>query len=231
MKRREQLLQEAVVRVEHEPGADDRDPHAELLRAASGGLPGDAHSGVERGARPRGLVHDRVAAVAVVADGRLAHERAGPRIGGAQGVDEVLCRPLAAVADPLLRLVGPALVDGLADQVDDGVDALEGRGRRALGRCVPRVPADGRVRAPGSLGIAAQADDLVAAGEQRVAEAEPRNPLAPVTRTRMVSSPRSFDRREGAGLLREPRDAVAPAPPRPRPGPPRVRRRGRRRWG
>src|SRR3954451_10689965 len=36
---------------------------------------------------------------------------------------------------------------------------------------------------------------------------EPRNPLAPVTRTRTVNLSRSFDGAEGARLLREPSDA------------------------
>ena len=71
----------------------------------------------------------------------------------------------ARVHDPLLRVVGPALVDRLADQVDDPVDALEGCRGRSFERRLPAVPGGLRLRLARLVGAAGEADDLVAAVE------------------------------------------------------------------
>ena len=69
--------------------------------------------------------------------------------------DQIVGPGPPALHDPLFRLLGPALVDPLAEQVDDGVDTVEGiRGRPFEGR-IPAVPDDGRVGAPRSLRVAA----------------------------------------------------------------------------
>jgi hypothetical protein len=145
-----------------------RHPDAEILGRTRGVLPGRGYAGVEGRARRRRLVDDRFAAVAVVADGGLAYEHAGARFAGAQHVDQVLGRSHPARPDPLLRLLGPALVNWLADQVDQRVDALEHACGRALDDRVPRVPRHRRIDPAGARRIAGQADDLIPAGEQRI---------------------------------------------------------------
>jgi hypothetical protein len=85
-------------------------------------------------------------------------------------LEQIACPSDTALADPDLGLIGEPLVDLLADQVDDAVNALERLRRRPLGGCLPGVPADGRVLGPCSLRVAGQADDLVAAREQGVGE-------------------------------------------------------------
>ena len=208
-----------------------RTPTSSASRAAASQATQTWASKVDPGRR--GLVDERLAAVAVVADRRLADQRPRARVGGADRVDQVLGRPLAALADALLGGLGPALVDRLADQVDDAVDALEGGRGRALGGGPPGVPGDGWIPLPRALGVAGQADDLVAAGQQRVADARAEKAAGTGDQYAHGCLPAvgaSFERREGAGLLGDraiPRDA----PPRPPPRPPRARRRGRRRSG
>ena len=138
LEREQELLQQAVVGIQHQPGADHDHPHPDLLGLARRCLPGDADLGVESGARSGGLVHDRLAAIAVVADGRLADQRLRARLGGADRIDEVLGRSHAAVADALLGSLGPALVERLADQVDDAIDSREGARRAGARRRDPR---------------------------------------------------------------------------------------------
>src|SRR5207244_1812444 len=169
----QELLEQPVLGIEHQPGAGHHDADPDLLGLARGRLPRDADLGVEGRPRLRGLVDQRLAAVAVITDARLADERPRARVGGADRIDQVLGRPLATVADAPLRRLRPALADRLSDQVDDAVDALDGAGRRALGGRIPSVPGDGWIASPSPLRLAAQPYCLVPARQQRVADGRP----------------------------------------------------------
>ena len=170
LERQQELLQQAAALVEDRGGAGHHHSHPRALGLASLGLPVDADLGVERGSLRGVLVYDRVAAVAVVADRRLADQHLGARVGGRDRLHEVVRRLDAAVADAALGLLGPALVDLLPDHVDHAVDALQRLGRRTLEGRIPRVPGDRRVGLLRPLRVARQPDDLVAAREQRIAD-------------------------------------------------------------
>jgi hypothetical protein len=166
----EHLLQHAALGVEQKAAAVDHEADAGSLDLPRGRLPLDGDLGAESLARRSGLVDDVLPAVAVVADRRLADEDGGLALQRGDRLHEVAGRGHAALADPSLRLVGPALVDRLPDQVDDAVDLLEGGRGRALHRRLPLVPAHLGVAAPGLLGVAGEPRHLVAAGQQRVAD-------------------------------------------------------------
>ena len=196
--------------------------------------------------RRRLLVEDLGAAVAVVADCGLADEDLGLRGRGLDPVEQVSGADQPALADPHLRLVGEALVDLLADQVDDAVDPLERLRRRPLGGRLPGVPADGRVLRPGPLRIAGEAHDLVAPRQQGVAEGRADHPArsgdenAHKARdatygaarrgatSRRRRRRRTARRRRGSRRCRSPPRSVRCRPPSP-PARPRGRRRARHR--
>jgi hypothetical protein len=71
----EQTLEQSAVRAQHEPEAGVHDAGAGRGRRLGGRLPLAADVGEKPRAGRARLVEDLVAAVAVVADGRRAHER------------------------------------------------------------------------------------------------------------------------------------------------------------
>ena len=156
-------------RVEHRRAAEDRDPQRVRARVERRRLPlGDHAAGPVLGVGRR-LVDDRLAALAVVADRGLADEGPAASEGGVH--------PSTRFFVARMRLSGSVaspprcqpLVDVLADQVDDRVDAFERGLRGALFGRLPCVPGDGRVARAGPHGVAGEADDLVTSREQRVA--------------------------------------------------------------
>ena len=146
---------------------------ADRLGLVRGALPLLDDLGVEAIAGGRGLVDDRLAAVPVEADRRLADQHPRLALQAGDRADQVAGPGAAALEDPLLRLVGPALVDLLAEQVDDAVDAVEGRGRGSFEGRLPGVPEDAGVGASRPLRVTRQADHCVASDQQRVAEGRP----------------------------------------------------------
>ena len=140
------------------------------LGLALGPLPVDGDLGHEPLARLGFLVEDLGAAVAVVADRGLPDEDARLARRGLDPLQQVARADQPALPDADLGLVGEPLVDLLADQVDDAIDALERLRRRPLGARLPGVPADGGVLRPGPVGIAGQSHDLVASREQGVGQ-------------------------------------------------------------
>ncbi len=164
------LGQEAALRVEHVAGADDREAQPQPLRLARGRLPFAHDVGVEALAAGRVLVDERVAAVSVEPDRRLADQHTRPALEAGDRAEQVAGAGAAALEDALLCAVGPALVDLLAEQVDDAVDALEGCRGRPFQHRLPAVPVDARARPARALAVPGQADDLVAAVKQGVAE-------------------------------------------------------------
>jgi hypothetical protein len=117
-----------------------------------------------------GLVDDRVAAVTVEADRRLVDQRRRLALEPGERPDQVPGAGAAALHDPLLRLVGPALVDLLALEVDDDLDPVEGVGRRPFQGRLPALPEDGRVGRHRPFRVTGEADDGVASIQQRVAQ-------------------------------------------------------------
>ena len=102
-----------------------------LLRLA---LPGDADLGQEVVAGRGVLVEALVAVRAVVADGAGADQRLRRGSAASMRLDEVArARARATPRIALARVVGPALGDVLAGEVDDGVAAVELR--RGDGPC------------------------------------------------------------------------------------------------
>jgi hypothetical protein len=166
----EQLLEQATFLGEHQAGPEDHDAVEELLGLTLRRLPVDWDLRREALAGRSLLVDDLAAAVPVVPDRRLPHEHARLGRGSLDALEQVARADDPALADPDLGLVGEPLVDLLADQVDDAVDALECRRRRGLGRRPPGVPGDGRVLRPRSPRIASQPHDLIAPRQQGVAE-------------------------------------------------------------
>src|SRR4029077_20281141 len=109
--------------------------------------------------------------------------------------------------DPLLRLVGPALVDPLAEQVDNAVDAREGGRVGAFQRRLPFAPLDPWVGAAGAARLAGQPDDVVAAGEKRVTQSL--GDRAAGAGDEDAHRLARLHRGEGPGLLVDSGDAVA----------------------
>src|SRR5690606_36454603 len=136
----QQLLEQAAAGVEDVPGAQDRQPHPGRLDLARRPLPLARDLGVEAVARRAGLVDGGLAAIAVVADRRLADQHPRPPLQGADRRRQVAGAEAAAVHDPPYGVRAPALVDPLAEQVDDAVDALEGGGGRPFEARLPAVP-------------------------------------------------------------------------------------------
>ncbi len=171
LERGHQLTEQAALAVEHLAAADDHQAHALGVDLVCRLLPGDDHVGVEAlAAGAVGLGDDVVTAVAVVADGGLADEDARLALQAGDRADQVVGAGAAGLEDLLLRLRAPALVDLLAEQVDDAVDPLEGCRRRAFECRLPGVPCDPWVGGTRRAGPAAEADHFVAAGEQRVTQ-------------------------------------------------------------
>jgi hypothetical protein len=170
LERQQQWLEEAAVLGQHQAGPEDHHPVEDILGPALGRLPVDRNLSGEPLAGPGLLIEDLRTAVAVVPDRGLPDEDARLRRRRLDSLQQVPGPGQAALADPDLGLVGEALVDRLSEQVDDAVDMVNGLGRRSLGGRLPGVPADGGVLRPGALGIAGQTHDLVAPGEQGVAQ-------------------------------------------------------------
>src|SRR3954452_1075446 len=84
--------------------------------------------------------------------------------------------------------------------------AAGGRSAAAFHACQPTVGFELRARS----GSRERPTTSSPRASNESATADPRNPVAPVTRTRTVSRPRSFERPEGPGLLRDASDPVAP---------------------
>ena len=169
-KRRQQLLQQAAGRIEDEAGADDDQAYAGAADLVGGALPLLDDLGPEILTGGRGLVHQALAAVSVVADRRLADQHPRLALQGRDRLHQVAGAGAAALHDRRLRFLGPALGDRLPDQVDHPVDLVECLGRGALHARLPAEPAHRGVGLAGPLGIPGQPDDLVPAGEQRVAD-------------------------------------------------------------
>ncbi len=225
----EQLLEQAALLGQDQPGAHDHQPQV-ALGLLGGRLPVDDHARVEGRARSGGLVDDRLAAVAVVADRGLADHHPRARARRLDPLDQVAGRIDPARADAPLRLVGPALVERLAEQVDHGVGSLQRLRRRSLGLGIPGQPASpsgssSRARS-GSRESPTTSSPRASSASQT---AVPIRPLAPVTRTRI--SRRAAGRRRPWRTSRSPRRrgrSPRGAPPRRPPRRPRGRRRGRR---
>ena len=139
------------------------DAQAEVGRPLRLALPDHADFGEEVVAGRGLLVEPLVAVRAVVADRGGGDEHARARLGRLDPGHEVAGAELARAADAALGVVGPALGDVLAREVDDRVAAGERRGRRGL---LLRLPRDG---ARGGR-VARQRGDLVAAGAQALDE-------------------------------------------------------------
>ncbi len=138
---RQHLGQRAALAVEHHAGAHLRHPHAQAPGRVGLALPSGARLREEVPARGRVLVDRLVAASAVIADRRAAHQRLRA-LAGRQRFDaeHQVARPEhPAVADRPLGLIAPALRDVLARQMYDGIDA---RQRRPGSRFSLRVPSD-----------------------------------------------------------------------------------------
>ena len=181
----EHRLQGAAGAVEDDARPHSRDPQAELLGGLRLALPGDADLG-EKVVGGRGVLVDGLVSVgAVVARRGGRDQRVGPVFHGAQSRDEVARPPLAARADALLGGRGPALVDGLPGQVDDGVTAGERAGRRGLGLGVPALACTPSLsRAPSG-----PRERTVTSSPRSFSAATmrcPTRPVAPVTVTLML---------------------------------------------
>ena len=164
--RGEDGAEEAIVGVEDVAGADDDEPDAGRLDLAGRLFPLAHDLGVVALSRIRGLVDDRVAAVPVEPDRRLVGEDRGLLLETGDRADQVVGGGPAALQDSLFGLLGPALVDLLADQIDDRVDTVEGLRRRAFEHRLPAMPDDRRVGAPRPARVAGEADHGVAPCQQ-----------------------------------------------------------------
>jgi hypothetical protein len=140
LERREHLGQRPAAGAEHDARPRRHHPHAGLLGRGRLPLPVDADLRQEVVGRRGRLGECLVAAVAVVADrGRRDEHGRFPR-GLRDALHEVSGAYDATVADPvLLGRRPPPLRDRLAGEVEHGVDAVEGLGRR---RSLERIPAD-----------------------------------------------------------------------------------------
>ncbi len=183
--RRQHQLEHAPF-AEHDPRADADDADA---RPAGPGWPTPPRPGrprQEAHPAPITLIHPPLAGVAVVADGRPAHEhpgRAGPSLPapGRRVTDGD-----AALADGLFLRRRPPPDEGSAGEMDGGVDGgpIE-RAAREPARVEPAVP---RRRCPPRLVRASPARParLVAAGGGPQRAQLPMKPFDPVTSTRMA---------------------------------------------
>jgi hypothetical protein len=144
------------------------DAEPELGGAVGLLLPLDADLGEEVGAGGSRLVHGGVAGVAVVVRPRGAHEHRRARLGLVERADEAVRALDARSPDEGLYLVVPALADGLAGEVDDGV-APDQHLRRPFARHRGHV-----VTALAQLGTEAAADQAGGPGDGDLHDADPR---------------------------------------------------------
>ena len=156
-------------------------------RLAAPPLPVDAHLGEKMivGGRRR-LVDDRFAAVAVVAGRRLAHEHARrrrrTRACRRRGSWSRACGCRGSAASPL----GEALVDVLADEVDDARRRRRTRRQAGARRPGPRRARDRRVgRARPLPGRAQRPTTSSPRASSASQTGDPISPLAPVSETRI----------------------------------------------
>ena len=111
-------------RGEHQAGARMHDPRARVAGGLCGGFPVAYDVGEEPAARGCRLVERDPAAVAVVADGRLADQRGYPVLG--DGAGEHVRGHVAAVADRLPARPAPRPVrDPDTVEVHHRIDAVE----------------------------------------------------------------------------------------------------------
>ncbi len=172
LERRQHLVQRAAVGIEDDAGADLDDARVSGAVGRRVGLafPGDADMGQEVVAGGGRLRHALVTALAVVTDGRGAHQDLRTiGCGCGHSRDEVAGADLTALEDLALDLVVPALGDRLAGEVDDGVAAAQSGNGRWSGERVPRDRRDTE-RSLGLLGGARQHRDGIAVVAQRADE-------------------------------------------------------------
>ncbi len=122
---REHLGERAAAPIEHDAGAADGDANAGVAGRRRRRLPVLAHGGQEVVSGAARLIEHFVTALAVIADGRTAHEHAWPRRERCHRRGDERGRLHAALANPAHRIARPALRDVFAGEVDDRVDAGE----------------------------------------------------------------------------------------------------------
>ena len=124
--RRQHQAERAAVAAEHDAGPERDHPQAQCLGRACGRLPVLAQPTQEVAGRDRVLIEDRLAAIAVVANGTSRDQDARPPPRAGDRAHQLLRNADAAVAKQLPPCRRPsACHERLAREVDHGVAGLE----------------------------------------------------------------------------------------------------------
>ena len=137
-KRRQHFRQGTALLAQHDPDPRIHDADPRFGRRLGFPFPSHADLGQEIAARPRRLVQDLVAAVAVVAHSRNGNQDARRSSQSLEGRHQVTRAGHATVAYAGLLVRSPAaLGDGFTGQVKNDVNAFESRGRRRIALRIP----------------------------------------------------------------------------------------------